>query len=103
MREPLPLYCAASAAYVDAVVAGKDPNTAAQRVWETEWRFDREDRDPEHQLVLGGTTSLDELLAAPPREDEHGPGWAAAESSRFGRYARRLWEPLLACEARLWR
>jgi hypothetical protein len=101
MREPLPLYGATSAAYAEAVAAGKDPNAAVQRAWETEWRYDREDRDLEHQLVLGGTASLEDLFATPPRDDEHGPGWPAAESSRFGRYARRLWEPLLACEKRV--
>ena len=32
--------------------------------------FDKEDREPEHQLVLGGVVTFDELLAARPRPDE---------------------------------
>jgi exodeoxyribonuclease V gamma subunit len=60
--------------------------------------MDNEDKDLEHQLVHGGVLAVEALLAAPPREDEAGPGWDAADPSRFGRYARRLWDPLLAAE-----
>jgi hypothetical protein len=35
------------------------------------------------------------LLDAPPGPGEEGPGWEAAETTRFGRYARRLWSGLL--------
>jgi hypothetical protein len=71
---------------------------AAQDEWTTDWRFEREDREPEHQLVLGGVVPLAVLLASPPRSDEYGQGWAWTEPSRFGRLARRLWAGLLARE-----
>jgi exodeoxyribonuclease V gamma subunit len=98
MREALPIACMSSAAYADAVRRGADPVPAARRAWESAWNFDREDREPDHLLVLGGERSLDELLAEPPRADESGDGWDAAEFTRFGRYARRVWDDLLACE-----
>ena len=98
MCEPLPLYCATSAAHAGAVAMGKDPGTAARKVWESEWQRDREDKDLEHQLVLGGVRSFAEVLEALPCEDEDGAGWEAAEPSRFGRYSRRLWDNLLATE-----
>jgi exodeoxyribonuclease V gamma subunit len=96
MREPLPLYCATSAAYAEAVAAGDDPVKAARREWLSDWTFDKEDRDAEHQLVLGGVRSLDELLAEPPRDDEG--GWDIADERRLGRLALRLWSGLLASE-----
>jgi len=98
MREPLPLYCATSAAHASAAAAGKNTEAAARKAWESDWNYPKEDNDLEHLLVLGGVRSFDELLAAPPRGDEDGERWAAAESTRFGRYARRLWDGLLSCE-----
>jgi exodeoxyribonuclease V gamma subunit len=99
MAEPLPLFCDTSAAYAQAVHERKNPTAAARREWETRpGSWDREDRDPEHLLVLGGAVDLDEVLAAVPRPEEAGPGWANGEQSRFGRYARRLWDGLLAHE-----
>jgi hypothetical protein len=98
MREALPIACMASAAYAMAAARGAKPEAAARREWESTWNFDREDREPDHLLVLGGQRTLDELLAEPPRADEGGDGWDAAQSTRFGRYARRVWDDLLACE-----
>jgi len=97
MREPLPLACEASGAYAQAATAGRNAEAAARDAWKTA-RYPKEDRQPEHVLVNGDAISLDDLLAEPPRPDEHGDGWAAAEGTRFGRYARRLWEGLLARE-----
>jgi hypothetical protein len=57
-----------------------------------------EHREPEHQLVLGGIVSLAEVLPALPGPDESGDGWAPSESTRFGRFAVRLWRDLLAAE-----
>jgi exodeoxyribonuclease V gamma subunit len=99
MREPLPLYCAASGAYAAAANAGRDPVAAGRKAWTSEWRFDREDREPEHQLVLGGVRSFDDVLAESPRPEDQGDGWDATEATRFGRFARRLWDGLLSCES----
>ena len=90
MREPLPLYCGTSAAYAEA--------GNARDAWTSSWNFDREDKELEHQLVLGGVLTFDDLLAEPPRADEAGDGWSMDETSRFGRCARRLWHGLLAVE-----
>jgi exodeoxyribonuclease V gamma subunit len=98
MREPLPMFTATSAAYAYAAASGQDPVAAAAEAWVTGWGFDREDRELEHQLVLGGVRSLDELLAMAPRPDESGDAWESAENSRLGRLARRLWDPLLSRE-----
>jgi len=100
LREPLPLYCKTSAAYAGARAAGDDADDAQDRArdaWES-GRYDREDRELDHQLVLGGVRTLAELLQVPPCADEAGPGWAADEPTRFGRYARRLWDGLRSCE-----
>ncbi len=95
MREPLPLASETSAAYAEAVAAGEDGEAAARRAWETEFRFDKEDRQPEHQLVFGEAVPFGRLLEQAPREDE---SWEDAEGTRFGRYAMRLWRGLLAVE-----
>jgi exodeoxyribonuclease V gamma subunit len=96
MREPPPLACLTSAAYAKAARAGGDPVAAARREWESA-RFPAEDAEPEHALVLG-RASLDDLLREPPRPGETGPWWDLEERTRFGRWARRLWEPLLQAE-----
>jgi exodeoxyribonuclease V gamma subunit len=98
MREPLPLYCATSAAYAEAATAGEDPLAAAVSEWTSDWNFAKEDADFEHQLVLGGIRTIEDLLGEPPRTDERGPGWEPSESSRFGRYARRMSDGLRSCE-----
>jgi exodeoxyribonuclease V gamma subunit len=98
MREPLPIYCASSAAYARAASTGEDAPAAAKEAWTTEWNFDKEDVELEHQLVLGGVHSVDELLAEAPHADERGPGWQLSETSRFGRLARQLWDGALSCE-----
>jgi exodeoxyribonuclease V gamma subunit len=92
MREPPPLACQTSAAYANA---GANAEQAAQAAWESAYAFDKEDRDPEHQLVLGGVRPFADLLEERPRADET---WNASEPSRFGRWARRLWDGLLERE-----
>jgi exodeoxyribonuclease V gamma subunit len=91
MREPLPLYCSTSAAYAEAAVAGRDPLGAARGAWESPWNFDKEDKEPEHLLVLGGVHTFEQLLAA--ADDDQRAGEA-----RFGLFALRLWGSLLSCE-----
>ncbi|MDP9073193.1 MAG: exodeoxyribonuclease V subunit gamma [Actinomycetota bacterium] len=98
MREPLPLYCKTTAAHAEAMAEGRDAEAAARSAWESSYRFDKEDRELEHLLVLGGQASLASILAESPRDDEQGEGWAADAPTRFGRYARRLWDGLLSCE-----
>ncbi len=98
LREPLPLFCKTSAAYAAAAVSGQDAAAAADPEWTSSWNFDREDRELEHQLVLGGVRTFIELLEIAPAEDEAGPGWATDEPSRLGRLARRLWGGLLTHE-----
>ena len=98
MREPLPIFCKTSAAYAEAAVAGLDPIDPARQEWQSNYKVELEDRELEHQLVLGGVVSLDELLEATPHPGENGDGWAQDEHTRLGRYARALWDGLLACE-----
>jgi exodeoxyribonuclease V gamma subunit len=98
MREPLPIACQASAAYARAAATGANPVVAGRAAWESSWSFEREDAEPEHQLAFGGVLSFDELLAATPRPDEHGDSWEAGDPTRFGRYARRLWQGPLGAE-----
>ena len=98
MREPLPMAGLASAAYAQAAAAGEDAEAAGRRAWESAWKYPKEDQDLEHTLVFGGALTFAELLAEPPHADEAGDGWDAAETTRFGRLARRTWDGLLACE-----
>jgi exodeoxyribonuclease V gamma subunit len=95
--EPLPLYCKTSAAWADS--AAPQRMQACSGVWEPQSDFGMgENREPEHQLVLGGVVPLSDLLAAPPAPGESGDGWAGGEPTRFGRYALRLWSGLLDAE-----
>jgi exodeoxyribonuclease V gamma subunit len=98
MREPLPMFCLTSAAYAQAARQGQDGYAAALKEWETEWNREREDRDAEHQMAMGGVLTLTEVLEIAPGGGETGAGWPESEDSRFGRLARRLWEGLLARE-----
>ncbi len=98
MRELVPLACQASAAYAYAAGRGDDALAAALAVWETTFGYDKEDREPEHLLAYGGALPFAELTAQAPRADESGDTWTESEESRFGRYARRLWDGLLSHE-----
>jgi exodeoxyribonuclease V gamma subunit len=86
MREPLPIACRTSAAYV----AGGN----ARAEWESD-RFPKEDRDAEHELIYGQQLPFAKLMAIRPRAGEV---WDPDEPSRFGQYAKRLWSGLLAHE-----
>ena len=98
MREPLPIYCATSAAYAQAASTGDDADAAGRKAWTSAWRFPKEDAQLEHQLVLGGVRSFEDVVSDPPHADERGPGWQMSETSRFGRLARRLWDGALSSE-----
>jgi exodeoxyribonuclease V gamma subunit len=99
MRAPLPLYCETSAKIAENLRTEKDGADFVDRKWETpDWAggFDREDRDPYHQLVLGGqipTEALFEAICDDPAE----AGWAG-DDRRIVAYAWRLWQPLLDVE-----
>jgi exodeoxyribonuclease V gamma subunit len=95
MREPLPLSSDASAAYAEAAVAGHDGADAADKAWTSTFDYPKEDRQPEHLLVYGGEIPLSDLMATAPHADEN---WHPDEASRFGVYARRLWNGLIARE-----
>ena len=98
LREPPPLTSEASAAYAAAARAGRSPRRPAASAWESTWSRKREDAQPEHVLVHGGQIPFSALLADPPRAGERGPGWDETDPTRFGRWARRLWIPLLERE-----
>ena len=99
MREALPLFARTSAAWAEAArTGGGDPRAEAQRTWESGFRYEGEDSDLSHHLAFGGAPPLAELIAAGPAADESGDGWAQDETSRLGRLARRLWDPLLSRE-----
>jgi exodeoxyribonuclease V gamma subunit len=99
MCAPLPLYARTSAAWAEALGAGKDPATAA-RAWTSEFRFDKEDREPEHLLVLGGQVTFEALQDASgaPATDEASWVPPGPAPTRFAAYAHRLWDGLLAHE-----
>ena len=92
---PLPLYCATSAAWAQARHEGGDPARAAEAAWKSPWNFDKEDKEPEHTLVLGGVKTFEQLLEETPLPGED---WTVDERARLGRYARRLWDGLLERE-----
>ena len=49
--------------------------------------------------MLGGVLTFAELLARAARaRTSRARGWDATETRRFGRWARRLWDGLLAIE-----
>jgi exodeoxyribonuclease V gamma subunit len=98
MREPLPLYLRTSSAWAEAVEGGRDPATAASSAWTSQWRMDKEDKDAEHALVLGADVAFDDMLGICGRPSDEEGVWEASEASRFGVYARRLWDGLLAHE-----
>jgi exodeoxyribonuclease V gamma subunit len=106
LAEPLPLACETSAAWARAARTTDKrratPEEAAAKAWESTYEErDNEDRDLEHLLVHGGQVTMAHLLAALPAADEADPaaGWDPDETTRFGRYARRLWDGLLNLEA----
>jgi exodeoxyribonuclease V gamma subunit len=100
LREPLPIAPNASAAYAATVRQGDQAAAvaAAERVWKSGYERPREDAEPENVRAFGAGLTLAQLMELPPAPDETGEGWPAEETSRFGRCARRLWDPLLAVE-----
>jgi exodeoxyribonuclease V gamma subunit len=95
--EPLPLYCKTSAAWAETPRDKREKTCTG--LWEPQNDLGLgENQEPEHQLVLGGAAAFGDLLTTAPGADESGAGWVAGEATRFGRYALRLWHPILAVE-----
>ena len=91
--EPLPLFAKTSAAWAFAAHRGNDADSAAHNAWRGSDAYPGERSDPAHVRVHGRDAELDRLFGV-PRDDEDWSG----EPTRFGRYARHVWEPLLAVE-----
>lgn len=79
-REPPPLATATSHAHAEAAAHGRNADHAASKAWESDFKFPKEDAEPEHRLLLGGVLSFAELLERRPE---------------FPTWAQRLWAPLL--------
>ena len=99
MREPLPLYCETSAAFASVArdASRKRALNAAEQRWTTPFGAPApfEDRDADHERVLGRGTEFQDLLTDPPRVGER---WRDDEPTRFGQYAYRVWDDLLDVE-----
>jgi exodeoxyribonuclease V gamma subunit len=102
MAEPLPLYCRTSAAYAAARRAGADDaEVAGRQKWESSTDFDQEDKDRAHLVVLGGQLSFNDMVACsgPLGDHEQIRTFDPCERTRFGFYARLLWDALLEHES----
>jgi exodeoxyribonuclease V gamma subunit len=101
MCAPLPLYARTSAAWAEAAAAGKDPAAAAARAWESEFNRDKEDKEPEHRLVLGERISFEVMCDSSGAASAEEASWVPApwpSSWRFAAYAHRAWDAALAHE-----
>ena len=101
LRAPLPLPVKSASAYADRRERGSDlpdARAAAAREWLTTRQRPGEQTESENVLVYGPDAPLRVLTGQRPWPDEHGPGWPALESDRFGLLARRLWARLLTAE-----
>lgn len=102
MTAALPMACATSALWAEGRLGGLDDEgvlSGAAGKWLPSGDIPGERDDPEHVFTYGRFSDVRILLEERPWPDESGPGWAADETTRFGRLARRLWEPLLAHES----
>jgi exodeoxyribonuclease V gamma subunit len=94
---PLPLPVRTSAEYAEMRGRGRSvelARTMAAKRWDDD-RFPGECSDPEHVLLHGEQAPLTVLTRQAPAPGDGGP---LDEPDRFGRLARRLWQPLLAHE-----
>ncbi|MBJ7521591.1 MAG: exodeoxyribonuclease V subunit gamma [Solirubrobacteraceae bacterium] len=101
LTEPVPLACKTSEAYASAIRRGaKNVAQVTEKAWDGTWNFPGEAFDLEHQRVFGGVLSVADITREPARPEESGEGWDDRPPSRFGRWALRVWLPLLDCETR---
>jgi exodeoxyribonuclease V gamma subunit len=104
VTRPIPIVTGTSAAYADAVIQEREgrrwkPINQANGRWTSNPPFfTGEDADPAYLHAFGPERSIQDLLGVPADRTETGDGWDEAELSRFGRWALRLWSPLLGHE-----
>ena len=100
MREPLPLALPDLGGLRAGAPRRRDPAAAGrERVGVRRGTSTSEDQEPEHQLVLGGVRSVRRAARrAAARRRGRARAGTTRETTRFGRYARRLWDGLLARE-----
>ena len=101
MAQPLPLYCKTSAAYAAARVHGADDaDVAGRQKWESTFDYDLEDKDRATRIVLGDVLTFNEMVTRSGAlgDDELSLGCDPGEHTRFGFYARVLWDGLLEHE-----
>lgn len=91
MREPLPIFCGASAAYFEALGTKPDPFAEAAGKFDSGFNFNGEIDDAEHRFVYPDIGSLHDLHDLDLRPDESGAGWSNSENTRIGVLAHRLW------------
>jgi exodeoxyribonuclease V gamma subunit len=91
MREPLPIFCGASAAYFNALGTDRDPFAAAASKFDSGFNFSGEIEDAEHRFVYGSIGSMYDLEDLERRSEESGAGWSNTEETRIGVLAHRLW------------
>jgi exodeoxyribonuclease V gamma subunit len=104
MVEPIPMACATSAAWAAGRAGRRDEDgllTATASAWAPSGDIPGERDQPEHVFLYGRHADFRVLLKPRPEPDETGPGWADDEVHRFGRLARRLWDPVLSHESRV--
>lgn len=102
MTAPLPMACATSARWAEGRRDGLDDEgvlSGAGGKWLSSGDIPGERDDAEHVFTYGRFSDVRTLMEERPWPDETGPGWADDEPTRFGRLARRLWEPLLMHES----
>ncbi|HET7477467.1 MAG TPA: exodeoxyribonuclease V subunit gamma [Dermatophilaceae bacterium] len=95
MSQPLPLPINSAHAWCEASRQGNPPDRAARRAWETTDGavVPGEQEDREHVLVYGPRADF-AAVAGTPAADEN---WND-EQTRLGRYAVRVWGPLMEHE-----
>lgn len=99
LREPIPLPPKTAYAWAAKYLEGRADERAAfvsaRKEWETNDSYDtafaREQNDPEHEFVYGGTVPLTEILGTPSADEQ----WEPGVSSRLGQLALRVWRPVL--------
>ena len=97
---PLPVFEEATPEFAVHRLGGADRDAALARAGDR-WVSAPPGRTPwgdgldPSTIQVFGRLELHDLLAIEPHDVESGPGWDVDEPSRFGRLARRIWDPVL--------